>query len=226
MTKLTFDATLFRAVYIAVSNEASRYYLQGVYVTKAPGNDPGVVLCATDGHSMLIGYDPHGSIDGEGVILQTEGNKVPGTSFKSTRKEKGRRYVQFDTESRGVAHIYNALAEVVGVALMEVIDGSFPEFYRIIPDVTQAAPVEASTLNAHYVAEMAKASVLLNDDTRTPQISFWAKSAADPVLVTFGARPDDRVDLMGIVMPLRANSAAHHGAPLWARPTPKLAAVA
>jgi len=216
MTKLTFDASLFRAVYIASSNEKTRFYLQGVYVTKAPGAQPGVTLAATDGHMLLIGYDPNGTIEGEGVILQTEGHKVPGASFKALRKEKGRRTVQFDTEAGGVAHILNGIGETVAVSLMETIDGSFPDLYRVIPSVTGASPMQAATLDSRFVAAAAKASILHNDETRAAPISFWGDSPADPVLVTFGASDAGR-DLFGVIMPLRSNSSASDGAPAWFR---------
>ena len=232
MAKYSFSAELFRTVYRAASKEKTRYYLNGVFVTHAPGDQPGVVIVATDGHKMLVAYDPNGSAPkGEGIILQTEGHKVPAANFRDNRKLKfkNERVVMLDASDMDRnANVNARLCDVVrdddGVReeiaasahVFQIVDGSFPDWTRVVPDFGNCAPVDsASVFDARYLKTFCDAAADFQRDTKSKPISVWAKDPASPALVTFGDVMEGGRDLFGVLMPLRAESGAERGKPSW-----------
>ena len=219
-----FSADLFRTVYRFASKEKGRYYLHGVCVQQAPKGQPGVVLVATDGAKLIVGYDPKGQApEGQGVILQTEGNKMPGAAFNDTRK--GDRVVFLDAgDQNGGMSIGRIMqhpsgkedfTEFVSAHAFAVLDGNFPDWHRIVPKFAGNKPADsASTFNAKYVKDFAAAAQDFGG-RKNAVISIWATDAASPAIVTFGTVEPGGRDLFGVLMPVRSNSGADTGAPDW-----------
>ncbi len=229
-----FSADLFRTVYRFASKEKGRYYLHGVCVQQAPKGQPGVVLVATDGHKLIVGYDPKGQApEGQGVILRTEGHKVPGSNFRDNTKlgASVERVAIVDTSKRGAGDTYHAslvdcLTDKEGkqeelpasAHMFELVDGTFPDWARIIPNFGNCPPVDsASIFNAKQLKVFCDAASDFQRGARTPAISVWAMSPADPALVTFGTVLEGGRDLFGVLMPIRseAGEGADRGKPDW-----------
>ena len=110
----------------AISTEETRYYLNGIYLHAAQGEDGAVLRAvATDGH-RLSRVDvplPEGGVDIPGVI-------VPRKSVGEVRKLID----EVDDEisvSVSDAKIRFSFGDVV--LLSKLIDGSFPDYERVIP---------------------------------------------------------------------------------------------
>jgi len=231
-----FSADLFRTVYRFASKEKTRYYLNGVCIQQAPKGQPGVVMVATDGAKMIVAYDPKGSAPaGEGVIVRTEGHKVPGSNFRDNTKlgSSVERVAILDMGKRGAGDAYaaslvdcwtdkdgNSEELPASAHVFEHVDGTFPDWARIIPNFGNCAPVDnASVFNAKQLKVFCDAASDFQRNVRTPAISVWAKSPADPALVTFGIVLERGRDLFGVLMPIRseAGEAADRGAPDWTK---------
>jgi hypothetical protein len=218
---IEFNADLFRVVYSACSKEKARYYLNGVFITPAP-NGQGVHLVATDGHRMLVGYDPEGSCNVAGCILQTEGHKLPPVNVFKSNARDGIRTVHISSDElatgSAIARVRGESSGLLGTALIHAVDGTFPDYFRVIPRPNGEAVTQAAAFNAKYIQQMAKAGVDLYHGT-SPHFSVWSNSPSDPALVRFSETAPGGCDLIGIIMPLRANESAvaSAGEPAWVR---------
>ena len=110
----------------AISTEETRYYLNGIYLHAAKGDDgPVLRAVATDGHrlSRVDAPLPDGAADMPGVI-------VPRKTVNELRKLID----EVDDEisvSVSDAKIRFSFGDVV--LLSKLIDGSFPDYERVIP---------------------------------------------------------------------------------------------
>lgn len=122
------NANLFARVAVAQSTEATRYYLQGVCVQPHPRGE-GVTLTATDGHCLLTAHDPKAdpaTIPAEGLIVN-----LGKDGLKAARKGKA---VTINPAT-GDASVDNAWRS----ASTTIIDGTFPDWRRILPQGDQIA---------------------------------------------------------------------------------------
>lgn len=117
---------LIEKTQFAISTEETRYYLNGIYLHSPPSNDePKLRAVATDGH-RLAQYDlpaPEGSAGMPGVI-------VP-------RKTVGevQRLIEGGGSEVGVELSQNKIRLTLGdvVLTSKLIDGTFPDYARVIP---------------------------------------------------------------------------------------------
>ncbi len=140
---VTFDVptdeikTLFGKVAFAVSNEDSRYYLNGVYLEVFRQNHPGPVALrtvATDGH-RLARYEGSTPIPGKhwGATVKARGAIVPTKCVvELLRLVKARGAPETVTVSVSKKQI----AFKVGVFLIvtKTIDCTYPDYARVIPE--------------------------------------------------------------------------------------------
>ncbi|AXC49192.1 DNA polymerase III subunit beta [Paracoccus suum] len=133
--KRLFDKSQF-----AVSNEETRYYLNGVYMHVAQGDDgPGLRCVATDGHRLarIDGPLPDNAGDMPGVI-------VP----RKTVAELLRLLGQVPEDSPIAVSVSETKVRFATPAVTltsKVIDGTFPDYARVIPSGnTRRLEVDAS----------------------------------------------------------------------------------
>lgn len=129
---------LFDKSKFAISTEETRYYLNGVYMHVADGEDGRALRCvATDGHRLArIDADlPEGAADMPGVI-------VPRKTVGELRK------LLDDDEAQIAVSVSETKIRFAtpGVTLTsKVIDGTFPDYMRVIPSGnTRKLEVDAS----------------------------------------------------------------------------------
>ena len=128
-----FDKTKF-----AISTEETRYYLNGVYMHVADGEKGKVLRCvATDGHRLA-------RLDGE---LPSEAEEMPGVIVP--RKTVGEVLKLLDEDEAEIAvsvsetKVRFATSEITLTS--KVIDGTFPDYSRVIPaDNPRRLEVEAA----------------------------------------------------------------------------------
>lgn len=129
---------LFDKAKFAISTEETRYYLNGVYMHVASGEDGPVLRCvATDGHRLarIDAPLPAGAPDMPGVI-------VPRKTVNELRK------LLDDDEAQiavSVSETKVRFATPVLTMTSKVIDGTFPDYTRVIPaGNTKRLEVDAS----------------------------------------------------------------------------------
>ena len=117
--------TLIDRTRFAISTEETRYYLNGIYLHAAKGKDAGLRAVATDGHRLARAETalPAGAAGMPGVI-------VPRKTVNELYK-----LVQDATDAVAVAlsdtKVRFALDSVVLTS--KLIDGTFPDYERVIP---------------------------------------------------------------------------------------------
>ena len=157
---------LFDKSKFAISTEETRYYLNGVYMHVATGEDGPVLRCvATDGHRLarIDAPLPDGAADMPGVI-------VPRKTVGELRK-------LLDDDSATIAvsvsetKVRFATAEITLIS--KVIDGTFPDYTRVIPmgnarrlEVDAAEFAKAVDRVATISSERSRAVKLVLEDDR------------------------------------------------------------
>jgi hypothetical protein len=119
---IQINANLFARVAVAQSTEATRYYLNGVCIQPHPRGE-GVTLTATDGHCLLTAHDPKAdpaTLPAAGVIVN-----LGKDGLKAARKGQA---LTIDPAT-GEARIDGAWRS----AASTIVDGSFPDWRRILP---------------------------------------------------------------------------------------------
>lgn len=189
---INVNATMFRAVALAVSTEATRYYLQGVYVEPHPV--AGAILTATDGHILISAHDAEGICTTPAIVAL---DKVRLAACKAKLKIPHRVIVRED----GTADI-DLNGTSVETARNVIVDGAFPDWRRVLPRGPFGATVDA--FNGELLGVMGTAAGILSDSktNRTIRVLSKIDETECPNLVRFAG-----VDFaFGVVMPIRAGS--------------------
>jgi hypothetical protein len=214
-----------------MSTEETRYYLRGVFVTphEIEAEGRGMLMVATDGHCMAILYDAWGYASRPAILSMNFNDK----EMKVPRKELGVRRLVVD--DGGSSSLYDGVpcgvvaqnneAETLNTGFrprayvtVKEVQGTYPDFWRVVPKVKNSGPAKPYGWNVAYMAKLVKAAKLLGQDT--PKASFRQDSPRDPAFVTLSGCPNAGF----IYMPLRIDDL---GAPAWlAEPTAKAGKIA
>lgn len=139
--KIKVSKILLESALIFQAKKDIRYYLNGICF-KADGR-----VCSTYGHRAFVGGKHEGELT-EDVILSV--TKAPTKNYE---------YANIDTDAKIITyHLDNTVQ--VGVGMVAVIDGRFPDIDRIIPKET--SPTERIGFNAKYLADVEKAAAIFN----------------------------------------------------------------
>ncbi len=164
-------------VSFAISTEETRYYLNGIYfhAFDAPGQASMLRLVATDGHrlSMASIAAPAGSSGMHGVIIPrkavTEIERLAGEGDGA------------DIEIEVSAHKM-AIAAGGTRIFTKLIDGTFPDYGRVIP---QGGPITARMAASELAAAVDRVGTVSSEKGRAIKCDF----AADTLTVSV-ANPD------------------------------------
>ena len=184
-------ATL-KAINLAASTEQTRYYLCGVYVEVTPTT---VTYTATNGHILLSRRED--SVEPNTLIGTWI---IPSDFIKAAKPGRGTDYatmtpVPGPNDSKMLAFT----GTITGMAAP--IDGTFPDYRRIIPTTVDGKPGQYDGNYAGTFAKFAKAL-----DLGYFHIHHNGNDAAP---VTFNSRQG----VYGIIMPLRDNAST--ATPAW-----------
>jgi len=185
---------LFDKAKFAISTEETRYYLNGVYMHAAKGPDGAVLRCvATDGHRLA-------RID---APLPDGADAVPGVIVP--RKTVGELRKLLDDDDAKIAvsvsetKIRFATPEVTLTS--KVIDGTFPDYARVIPlsnskrmEVDAAEFAQAVDRVATVSSERSRAvKMAIEDDRLVLSVNAPDSGAADEELAV--AYADERLEI-------------------------------
>ncbi|ATN32865.1 DNA polymerase III subunit beta [Rhizobium sp. ACO-34A] len=123
------------AVRFAISTEETRYYLNGIYLHPSEG---GLTLVATDGHRLSKRFIPL-----EGVPQAMPGVIVPRKTVEVLIKHMPKEDVTLQVSD---AKIRVMIGEMLLVS--KLIDGTFPDYRRVIPACERFIEVEGKALSA------------------------------------------------------------------------------
>jgi DNA polymerase III subunit beta len=171
---ITVPAAMLRAALVCASTEQARYYLNGVYV------DPKGFLVSTDGHRAFVGRI---DIDADqapfdGWIIPRDAIKLALAGYKADTIEI--------TQTR------------VGVVSCKPVDGSFPDWRRVIPTELNGATAQ---FNPVYIADMGKIGEMLTGKRKNGGLTAHIHHNGDaPAGVTFPGCES----AFAVLMPIRS----------------------
>lgn len=185
---------LFDKSKFAISTEETRYYLNGVYMHASDGVDGAVLRCvATDGHRLA-------RIDAE---LPDGADSLPGVIVPRKTVGELRKLLEDDEMKIAVSvsetKIRFATPEIVLTS--KVIDGSFPDYTRVIPqgntrrlEVDAAEFAQAVDRVSTVSSERSRAVKLtLDEDRLVLSVNAPDSGAAEEELVV--AYADERLEI-------------------------------
>ena len=183
MTKVNIK--ILKAVAIAAGKEITRYYLNGVQIEIGSA---GIVLVATDGHRLIAAH-----CDAEVTQAPCTGI-VPLDFINKIKIDKSTDFADLSINGDSVRLEY-----ANSVYMTKTIDGTYPDWRRIVPREASNVPAQ---FNPVYLADFAKA-MKQADATYSKQplpiINYNGENAALVELGDIGAGNK----WLGVIMPMR-----------------------
>jgi hypothetical protein len=205
-TTFFLPADHLRAAFQCVSTESKRYYLNGVYVhtlATMPGAPVAHRLTALDGHQMLIVDLPEGCHIGEKCVTQDHPGKgfllqADHTDKAWKARASGTLWVYGDVTTGILQFVDKREGQTdhtrVGVLEFTVIDGTFPDYHRVIARGT--GKCGSFQYNPDNIARLQKAADVFSKGTWLRIVT--GDTVGDPAAVEFYRLPFMR----GTVMPI------------------------
>lgn len=168
-----------------------RYYLMGIHIEPDPNG--GAILCATDGHRMLIVKDKNAECKESVIFSINRGAAI------FCKKENG--YVTIDPETQRLTIFDDAANELFLQPGKCFINGKYPIWQRVMPDFTKLLQASLAYARPQYIAD----AVLVHPDKRGYEgCRFWTEGENSSVIVEYSENPE----YMAIIMPLRTEAKA------------------
>lgn len=210
-TTFQFPPSKLRGVLLFAGKDDIRYYLNGVYFTKAP-NGQGMIAVATDGHRLTVIYhkqDVTGVADGFECIAPRveleQAAKAPvkgkgfvlDVAFSVERKE---RTMTADESHPGATVVSPLVVTMKSSVTVEAqaIEGKFPDFQKVIPPFANRTP-SAITCSAEYLADYHKLAQALGK--KHCAVTLSTNGETNSVLVDIG-----EIDVVSVLMPMRGEA--------------------
>ena len=177
---IKFDAKLLAATALAQSTESTRYYLNGVYLD-------GHRAVATDGHVLNIARDENAVVDEPGIY------PISKKAITAAKKAKS----DFLEINGTMLFVYDEDGAILHVEPCAPIDGTFPDYMRIIPSKLETdCPLPAFA--AHVVNHMIATAKIVSTRS-TKHFQFFGGTATGPWIVRYD---DERI--FSVAMPCRS----------------------
>ncbi|OCG33675.1 MULTISPECIES: hypothetical protein [unclassified Gilliamella] len=165
------SAQLFRAY------QDVRYYLNGLFFDKDG------TLAATNGHKLFVGK--HLSKIKAGVIISIK-DKIP-TKFY---------YAEINTQ-KGLIFYKSEKDETLSVGLIEVVDGVYPDYKKIIPKLSTKKHTSVIGFNTEYLSDILKVGKIISPKFPAVKI-FMPMNSDEPAVFEFWNQ-----EAIAILMPVR-----------------------
>lgn len=176
--KIKVSKILLESALIFQAKKDIRYYLNGVCF-KSDGR-----VCSTDGHRAFVGGKHDGELKGDVTLSVT---KSPTKNYD---------YAHINTDAKIITyHLDNTVQ--IGVGMVDVIDGRFPDIDRIIPK--EINPAERIAFNAGYLADIEKAAKFFSPKLTSVTIELNGSNSACAAKLKSPSGEEATI----IVMPMR-----------------------
>lgn len=193
-----------KAVNLATSNEETRYYLRGVYVTVAARHS---LYVATNGHIMLVHREDLGKDDPDNTLL---GSWIVPSEVIAKLKTKKHDTRPATLEQNGQMLVISPADGSPGT-MARPIDGTFPDWRRLCPCAVDYKKDQAhNAFDPIYIGLFGKAAAAFGYNRRSFKL-HPANDYGSPCAVTFG----NHRKTFGIIMPLRTHDESWNGVPAW-----------
>lgn len=213
MGKVDFPEATFRWLLAAampcISTEETRYYLNGVFLHR---HDGALRAVATDGHRIAVRtLNLDSEVPDIGMILPQKSAEIAlaligdaeATAEFSWRTPTGETE-RVEATKRRAAYDKPVMTKVperirfttaAGTLTTKTIDGTFPDYARVIPDVSEAKPVTidkadlARFLRAAKGLDKHRQCIKISGDDSAPRLSCASVDVGEIAQVCGGAAP-------------------------------------
>lgn len=195
--KIKLNANNLAAIYSHVAVNDVRYYLNGIQIEPSP-DGRGVILVATNGHTLAAGYDAAATHDmpQAGVIIELDNATV-----KACAKADDTEAVEIDTVSGTISgNLKTGRSHVSLLGIAKLVDGRFPDWRRVVPKSIGPAHCVNAPFNLAYLENALNALPI--GKYQALVLRQNPKDSAAPILVTSEKFPNRLV----VIMPIRASS--------------------
>ncbi len=193
---LRISAGVFGHAAEFVSQEETRWYLNGVYIEPAK---EGVVAVATDGHRLVAVFDKEGLIERPAIIRAQKGTLVRFRQ-KHDAIVKAETLGAKEKAQPITARLYPTKGAIENL-LLDEIDGTFPDWRRVMPvDFPSNGVLPA--FQGRYLAAF---DALARVGGHTGGVRVIARGKDEPAVVTPAC--GSAWPWIGILMPIRGDAA-------------------
>lgn len=213
----------FAAVNLFAAVRDVRYYLEGVFIEPHPVK--GVILVATDGHTLGLLHDPDGWVAAPIIVgditkqlisaCSVLGNEARMTVPKLLYISQGGAVVSADHE---VKELINPFApQSLHMSKIQLIDAKFPDYRRVI-DMKREVGAAFPCVNSSYLSRLDKVARLLIPGNKYGWgVEMTSSGRATSVLARF-TQCDLEHRFLGLLMPMHSD-APKTLLPDWLMPT-------
>ena len=206
MATFSFPIRALKAASVAIANEETRYYLNGVFVE--PCGDHACFV-ATDGH-RLVACRVSGKIGELGVGIIIPNHVIAQIKIKAPSNRNlnaSEEMAELIVEQGSYALRYG------GVSFeFQPIDGTFPAWRRVIP--TEASGY-AGHFNSALVHDFTKAAQIATGEKGTKAATLRQNGPHNPALVSFEFDSSVPFEMLGVIMPWRGPEVGAFERPGW-----------
>jgi hypothetical protein len=200
MTLSIFSPDMAARIQPFQSTEKTRYYLNGFALQAFQG---GTVMVATDGYVLGAFNDPNGHCAADCIV------QLPKDFIRAAKKRSGYKmavYLDHDTETAYLAaadvvsNLPDDLTQLPGldcIAPKVIVDGTFPNWRRVIPDIGAGQPTThaVAAFNSKLLARFSNVAT----DKGGAHITIYSESDSSAAVVRVAGVPE----FFGVAMPMR-----------------------
>lgn len=231
MNRIIVNALTAKLATGFVSTEETRYYLKGFCVQ--PCKD-GATIVATDGHRMGVFHQTDAVVQWAGTAIVA----LPKEALKACQPAKrdimAHNWLVIESESQfgkaaalivqadSIGAVQDARKEPAYVAwqgYVDIVDGSFPDWRRVLPTPDTVTKPVLATFNAKLLKPFIAVSLSSATDSRDKNakacLTFGGEDPGSPVAVH-----STRGDFFGVLMPVRGGGVYY---PTWLKNEPQAA---
>lgn len=194
------NSDLMRLAADAVSSEFARYYLHGVFIE--PHHERGALMVSTDGHRMVVVHDPDAICDESAIVKFTEAMRRK--SFRRSRQLP--RFIAVDVKAKTATVTEPAGGGNAGrgdrlTAHDVIVDGTYPEWKKVVPAPADDAGVNIGGFNPKYVRMFGR----LGRDVRKTMgltnapMRLWQADDATAAIIRWDGAPN----IFSLLMPMK-----------------------
>lgn len=219
----------FAAINLFAAVKDVRYYLNGVFIEPHPVK--GVVIVATDGHTLALLHDPDGWVKAPIIVGDISKALISACAFKGSAKRQNvptRLYlsehgavVDTDEQAQVETTINPFSASVSHLSKISLIDGKFPDYRRVI-QTERSETVAFPCVNVTYMARLDAALRILVPGRTYNGVEFRCTGRNDSMIARF-TQPDLEQRFLALLMPMH-NEAPKTLLPDWLMPVKAQAA--
>lgn len=213
----------FAAMNVFAAVRDVRYYLEGIFIEPHP--EKGVILVATDGHTLGVIHDPDGWVAAPIIVGDITKQLISACSAKGIEHRMtvpkllyiGQKGAVVTGDSEVSSEIDPFAMLTLHMSKIAIIDGKFPDWRKVVVKNPEGGGAFPCT-NAVYLARLEAVAKLLIPNHKYGQgVELFSSGRNTPMFARFTSY-DLTQRFLALLMPMQ-NEAPKNPLPDWLMPT-------